>query len=87
MRFNIIKNNETFNKTDLSSAVAGAIRCGDGNPLIENNVIVHNKGRYGAGIVFNYSSGVMRNNVIAYNFGGEDYAGSEICVYANRFAG
>jgi hypothetical protein len=85
--FNIIKDNEAYNKTGLASAGGGAIRCGDGNPLIENNVIVHNRGRYGAGIVFNYSGGIIRNNVIAENYGGEDYAGSGIWVLANRFDG
>jgi hypothetical protein len=87
IRFNIIKDNEAYNKTGLASAGGGAIRCGDGNPLIENNVILRNRGRYGAGIVFNYSSGVIRNNVIAENFGGEDFAGSGIWILANRFDG
>ena len=53
IRFNIIKDNEAYNKIGVASAGGGAIRCGDGNPLIENNIIVHNRGRYGAGIVFN----------------------------------
>jgi len=87
IRFNIIKDNEAYNKTGLASAGGGAIRCGDGNPLIENNIIIHNRGRYGAGIVFNYTGGVIRNNVIAENFGGEDYAGSGIWILANRFDG
>lgn len=87
IRFNIIKDNEAYNKTGVASAGGGAIRCGDGNPLIENNIIVHNRGRYGAGIVFNYSGGVIRNNVIANNFGGEDFAGSGIWILANRFDG
>ena len=85
IRYNIIKDNEAYNKTGVLSAGGGAIRCGDGNPLIENNIIVRNKGRYGAGIVFNYSGGVVRNNVIANNFGGEDFAGSGIWILANRF--
>jgi len=85
IRFNIIKDNEAYNKTGLASAGGGAIRCGDGNPLIENNLILHNRGRYGAGIVFNYSGGVIRNNVIAENYGGEDYAGGGLWILANRF--
>ena len=83
--FNIIKDNEAYNKSGLVSAGGGAIRCGDGNPLIENNIILHNRGRYGAGIVFNYSGGVIRNNIIAENYGGEDYAGSGIWILSNRF--
>ena len=85
IRYNIIKDNEAYNKTGAASAGGGAIRCGDGNPLIENNIIIHNRGRYGAGIVFNYSGGVIRNNIISENFGGEDYAGSGIWILANRF--
>ena len=85
IRFNKIIDNEAYDKTGLTSAGGGAIRCGDGNPLIENNLILHNRGRYGAGIVFNYSGGVIRNNVIADNFGGEDYAGSGLWILANRF--
>jgi hypothetical protein len=85
IRFNIIKDNQAYNKTGLVSAGGGAIRCGDGNPLIENNIILHNRGRYGGGIVFNYSGGVIRNNIIADNFGGEDYAGGGIWILANRF--
>ena len=83
--FNIIRDNEAYNKSGLVSAGGGAIRCGDGNPLIQNNIILHNRGRYGAGIVFNYSGGVIRNNVIAGNYGGEDYAGSGIWILSNRF--
>jgi hypothetical protein len=85
IRFNIIKDNEAYDKTGLASAGGGAIRCGDGNPLIANNIILHNRGRYGGGIVFNYSGGVIRNNVIAENYGGEDYAGGGIWIIGNRF--
>jgi len=85
IRFNIIKDNEAYNKIGLASAGGGAIRCGDGNPLIENNIILHNRGRYGGAIVFNYSGGVIRNNIIAENYGGEDYAGGGIWILANRF--
>ncbi|HEY6436738.1 MAG TPA: T9SS type A sorting domain-containing protein [Ignavibacteriaceae bacterium] len=85
IRFNKIIDNEAYDKIGLTSAGGGAIRCGDGNPLIENNLILHNRGRYGAGVVFNYSGGVIRNNVIADNFGGEDYAGGGLWILGNRF--
>ena len=87
IRYNIIKYNEAYSRTGVASAGGGAIRCGDGNPLIENNVIVQNRGRYGAGIVFNYTGGIIRNNVIAENYGGEDFAGSGVWILANRFDG
>jgi hypothetical protein len=85
IKFNIIRDNEAYDKTGLVSAGGGAIRCGDGNPLIENNIILHNRGRYGGGIVFNYSGGVIRNNIIDGNYGGEDYAGGGLWILANRF--
>jgi len=49
------------------SAGGGGIRVGDSEPLIENNVIMDNEGLYGGGIVFNYTGGTIRNNVIANN--------------------
>jgi len=65
----------------MSSAGGGAIRCGDSNPLIQNNVIDNNQGRYGAGIVFNFCGGVIRNNLIVHNTGGQNYGGSGIWMY------
>jgi len=47
IKFNIIRDNEAYDKTGLVSAGGGALRCGDGNPLIENNIILHNRARYG----------------------------------------
>ncbi len=42
IRFNIIRDNEAHGLTvaGLTSAGGGAIRCGDGNPLIENNIVI-----------------------------------------------
>ena len=82
----ILHNHITFNTaTDLSGGMAsaggGAIRCGDSDPLIQNNVIDNNQGRYGAGIVFNFCGGVIRNNLIAHNTGGQDFGGSGIWIY------
>lgn len=65
----------------MSSAGGGAIRCGDSNPLIQNNVIDNNQGRYGAGIVFNFCGGIIRNNLIAHNTGGQNFGGSGIWMY------
>ncbi|HOP07177.1 MAG TPA: PKD domain-containing protein [candidate division Zixibacteria bacterium] len=82
IRFNNIIDNEAVLVTSgLNSAGGGAIRVGDGNPLITNNIIMYNRGRYGAGIVFNFASGTVMNCVIAHNSGGEDYAGSGIWKY------
>jgi hypothetical protein len=82
IRHNWITDNEaTATGPGVSSAGGGAIRCGDGNPLIHNNVITRNRGRYGAGIVLNFSGADIRNNVIALNEGGEDYGGAGIWCY------
>lgn len=82
IQFNLITNNEAIDKTNCTSAGGGAIRCGDGNPIIQNNVIVNNQGRYGGGIVMNFATGTIRNNLIMNNSGGEDYGGSGIWSYA-----
>src|SRR5687768_8071922 len=60
----------------LISAGGGAIRCGYSEPTITNNVIRGNRGRYGGGIVLFHSAGIVRNNVIAENTGGEDFGGA-----------
>ncbi len=82
IRNNLIKNNEAINKTNVTSAGGGGMRCGDANPVIENNIILNNQGHYGPGIVMNYATGTIRNNIIAYNSGGEDYGGGGIWSYA-----
>ncbi|MCX6281681.1 MAG: hypothetical protein NTU51_06950 [Bacteroidetes bacterium] len=81
----ILHNRITLNHaTDVSGGMAsaggGGIRCGDSNPLIENNVIDNNQGKYGAGIVFNYCGGIIRNNLIAHNTGGQDFGGSGLWI-------
>lgn len=79
----IITGNEATDATGCQSAGGGGIRAGDGNPLISHCVIDHNYGRYGAGIVLNYSGGTLRNCLIARNAGGEDYGGGGYWAYAN----
>jgi hypothetical protein len=81
IRYNVIRDNEAVDQTAVTSAGGGGIRAGDGNPHILNNIIVNNEGRYGGGVVLNYATGSLRNNVIAYNTGGEDYAGSGVWKY------
>lgn len=81
IRNNFIIDNEAIDLSGVTSAGGGGIRISDGNPLIENNIIMNNRGRYGAAIVLNFATGIIRNNVIAYNTGGEDYGGSGIWTY------
>jgi hypothetical protein len=75
VRCNFIRDNSATDVTGVSGAGGGGIRIGDGNPLIENNHILNNEGRYGAGIVLNYSGCIIRNNVIASNSGGQTFFG------------
>ena len=83
IRFNRITGNVAIDRSGVTSAGGGGIRRGDGNPRITNNVIIENEGRYGGGIVLNYSGGVIRNNVIARNTGGQDFGGAGIWAYEN----
>jgi hypothetical protein len=86
IRYNHIVNNAAVSKTKnvkgdtLLSAGGGAIRCGYSEPTIANNVIRGNKGRYGGGVVLFHSAGIVRNNVIADNTGGEDFGGAGLWI-------
>lgn len=78
IKYNRIVNNEASNLSGVTSAGGGGIRAGDGNPLIEGNFIAYNKGRYGAGLVLNYTGAMVRNNIFYRNTGGEDFGGGGI---------
>jgi hypothetical protein len=68
IRHNRMVGNEAVRRcTGCVSAGGGAVRVGDGDPLIEHNVIAENAGMYGGGVVLNYTSGTLRNNVIVRN--------------------
>ena len=72
---NLIINNEVINTNGVNGAQGGGILCYGGNPKIINNVITLNNARYGAGIVIDYSGGIIKNNIIYKNSGGQDYGG------------
>jgi hypothetical protein len=86
IRFNHIVNNQATATTknvkgdSLISAGGGAIRCGYAEPTITNNVIRGNKGRYGPGVVLFHSAGIVKNNIIADNTGGEDFGGAGLWI-------
>lgn len=81
---NIIKNNFAINTVGVTSGGGGGIRIGDSKPKILNNIIVNNTGLYGAGIVLNYTGCLIKNNIIAYNYGSTSYqAGSGIWSVSN----
>jgi hypothetical protein len=83
IQYNLILNNEAANTSGVTSAGGGGIRAGDGNPQILNNVITTNNGRYGAGVVLNYTGATVKNNVITNNSGGQDYGGGALWMNAN----
>jgi hypothetical protein len=83
IRYNLIINNEAANTSGVTSAGGGGIRAGDGNPKILNNVVSSNKGRYGAGIVLNYTGAILRNNILTNNSGGQDYGGGALWMNAD----
>ncbi len=78
IKHNIIVNNTVAKTSGVSSAGGGGIRAGDGNLKILNNVITKNTGRYGAGIVLNFTGALIRNNIITQNSGGQDYGGGAL---------
>lgn len=75
IRHNIIVENHITDTQGVTSTGGGAIRCGDGNPSIQNNIIVSNSALYGGGIVLNYTGADIKNNIIAYNSAGGAYGG------------
>jgi hypothetical protein len=82
IRYNIIISNTATNTSSVVSAGGGGIRIGDGNPIIENNIITNNQGKYGPGIVLNYTGCRIKNNIIALNTGATSYfGGSGIWIY------
>ena len=86
IRYNHIVNNVATSMASnvagdsLLSAGGGAIRCGYSEPTITNNVIRGNRGRYGGGVVLFHSAGIVRNNLIVDNTGGEDFGGAGLWI-------
>jgi hypothetical protein len=77
IQFNIITGN-VINVTGpgVTSTGGGGIRCDGGSPVIRNNWIHHNTATgYGGGMVLNYCTGKIHNNVVSYNEGGVNFGG------------
>ncbi len=53
----------------------GGISTWYGEPIVENNYIERNTGDYAGGIIFNFSAGFIRNNVISNNDCNDSYGG------------
>jgi hypothetical protein len=79
---NLIINNEAIDRTGVVSSGGGGIRAGDSNAHIYNNIISNNKGHYGAGVVLNYATGELKNNILINNSGGEDFGGGGVWTLA-----
>jgi hypothetical protein len=82
IRHNSIIYNVATNTSGANGAGGGGLRIGDCNPQILNNIIALNQARYGPGIVLNYTGCRIKNNLICYNSGGQDYLGGA-AVWAN----
>lgn len=84
IQFNIIKNNQAISTDSVSQIFGcggGGIRIGDCYARFYNNVISNNTGRYGAGVVLNYTGCDFRNNIICSNYGSDSYgAGSGLWI-------
>lgn len=87
VRFNRIINNYATNTIAGNGAGGGGLRIGDGNPQILNNVIAFNNGRYGPGIVLNYTGCIIKNNLICYNSGGQSFNGGGAIWASHNLAG
>ncbi len=85
IRFNIITGNEAVNSEGVNGAGGGGIRAGDGRPVIINNIVSNNTGKYGAGIVLNYTAAIVKNNVICDNSMSSTYLGGSGIWANNRY--
>lgn len=83
IRYNRIIGNHIDNDPLHPDGGGGAVRCGDGYPLIENNVIQNNSAHCGTAINLYFSSGIIRNNIIAGNYGGHVWGAGAIYTYNN----
>jgi hypothetical protein len=81
IRHNIIIGNRAYDMdARLQSAGGGGVRCGYGQAELSNNLIAHNKARYGGAAVIFHNPATIRNNVVWRNSGGEDYGGGGLWI-------
>lgn len=86
VRFNIITNNSVMNTAGVTGTGGGGIRAGDGMPKILNNMVMYNTGKYGAGIVLNYTGATVKNNIIYGNSLSSTY-NSGTAIWADNVLG
>jgi len=81
IRNNHITTNVVINNGSYDGASGGGLLCFRGNPLICNNYFTLNQADYGAGLTVDYSGALIKNNIIAYNSGGQLYGGGGLyCI-------
>jgi len=78
---NLIIENESLGIGNEQGGGGGGIAAWYGNPTISNNVIMNNTASYAAGLVLNYSGGIIRNNIIYANFGAEDFGAGGVMLW------
>ncbi len=87
IRYNYIHDNYVNNTAGVNSTGGGGIRCGDGHPVIINNVICNNQAYgYGGGIVLNYCSADVVNNLVVYNSSGHAFGGGGLWLTGSSTA-
>jgi uncharacterized protein (UPF0218 family) len=78
---NLIINNEAARLPGYDFSGGGGISSFVGNPRIYNNVIMLNDAGYACGLVLNWSGGIIRNNIIYGNYGGEIEGAGGIMIW------
>jgi hypothetical protein len=81
VQYNLIINNEAKIIPGLPGGGGGGISSMFGNPSILNNVIMENTASYAAGMVLNWSAGIVKNNVIYKNTGGGQFGTGGLMVW------
>jgi hypothetical protein len=81
IRNNLIIENEAAVVPGVGGGGGGGISSMTGDPRILNNVIMLNTASYAAGIVLNWSGGIIRNNVVYRNYGAAQFGTGGIMVW------
>lgn len=81
---NLIYNNESAVVSGTQGGGGGGISSMFGNPSILNNIIMMNSATYAAGMVLNWSAGIIRNNLIYANEGGGDFGTGGLMVWKSN---
>ena len=81
---NLIIDNESVVIAGVQGGGGGGISSMYGNPRILNNVIMNNTASYAAGMVLNWSGGIIRNNIIYNNTGGGQYGTAGLMIWQSN---